>query len=178
MVIAPIAASNWPRSRPLRIDFDFRHGDQLELPLQPFGDPAPKVHADAGNRSVRVHIPERRHVIDGDAERRDGRLFGLGRLGANRARHQHDKPGAQDNPDKEIAKNRPEAMGKTTDDPFSTAGNHERSVKWLFGKEARVKSPAIMNVSCHRGWRRFCGLMSQVSSTHIGLEQPANPRAL
>jgi hypothetical protein len=104
--------------------FHFGDRDQLELAFQPFGDPAPKLHADAGNRTVRVRISVGRHVVDGDTKRR-----GLGRLGANSARHRRDEPGAEDKPDKEIAKNRPEGMDQTIDDQVSAAGNHERSVK-------------------------------------------------
>ena len=105
--------------------FHFRDRDQLELPFQPFGDPAPKVHADAGNRTVRVHISVGRHVINGDTK-----LRGLGRLGANSARHRRDEPGAED---KARQRNRKKPTGRNATRQLtigSAAGNHERSVKW------------------------------------------------
>src|ERR1700689_3617887 len=114
--------------------FHFGDRDQLELPLQSLGDPAPKIGADAGNRTVRARISVGRHVINGDTERRS-----LRGLGADSTRHRRDEPRAEDKPDKEIAKNRPEAMDQTIDDQDSAAGKHERSVKMAVTAKGRGK---------------------------------------
>src|SRR5580704_14525314 len=64
--------------------FHVGNRDQLELPLHPFGDPAPEVDADARNRTVGVHISVRWDVIDRDPQRSG--LVLLRAIGANRRR--------------------------------------------------------------------------------------------
>jgi len=54
--------------------------------------------------------------------------------------------------DDENSKKQPEGMHQEIDNSVCTAGDHDRSVKLAVSAKVRVKSPPIVNVSCHRAF--------------------------